>query len=58
MIKKHSVSSGVTLTGKITIHCDMYNIDDNEHVHITYPERINQRVEHDDFECVILEFFD
>ena len=58
MTKKHSVSSGVTLTGKITIHGDMFNIHDNEHVHITYPERINQIADDDDFECVNLEFFD
>ena len=57
MTKKHSVSSGVTLTGKITIHGDMFNIHDNEHVHITCPERINQ-IPDEDFECVNLEFFD
>lgn len=57
MTKKNSVSTGVTIMGKITIHGDMFNIHDNEHVHITYPEGIHQ-IPDDDFEYVDLEFFD
>ena len=54
--KKVKKLAGITFTGDITVKGDMFNIHDNNHVHITrYGEETQ---DDDDFEYVNLVFFD
>ena len=57
MEKKSRSLPGITFTGDITIKGDMFNIHDNNHVHISgFGKEAKQ--EDDDFEFVNLVFFD
>jgi hypothetical protein len=55
--KKTKKLAGITFTGDITVHGDMFNIHDNQHVHITRNGK-GARQEDEDFEYVDLVFFD
>ena len=48
---------GVTFTGNITIHGDMFNIHDNQHVHVNV-NRQPQQADEEDYEYVDFVFFD
>ncbi len=58
MEKKVKRLSGITFTGDITVKGDMFNIHDNNHVHITRYGGESKKEEDDDYEFVNLEFFD
>ena len=55
--KKTKKLAGITFTGDITVHGDMFNIHDNKHVHITKSSGDTYQ-EDEDFEYVNLVFFD
>ena len=57
MEKKNKTVSGITFTGDITVNGPMFDIHDNQHVHISHSGGMNQASD-DDFECVNLNFFD
>lgn len=46
----------ITITGGITVNGPMFDIHDNQHVHISHAGRVKQ-VADDDFEYVDLVFF-
>lgn len=48
---------GATFTGNITIHGDMFNIHDNQHVHVNV-NRQPQQADEEDYEYVDFVFFD
>ena len=48
---------GATFTGSITIHGDMFNIHDNQHVHVNV-NRQPQQADEEDYEYVDFVFFD
>ena len=48
---------GATFTGNITIHGDMFNIHDNQHVHVNVNRR-PQQADEEDYEYVDFVFFD
>ena len=48
---------GATFTGNITIHGDMFNIHDNQHVHVIV-NRQPQQADEEDYEYVDFVFFD
>ena len=48
---------GATFTGSITIHGDMFNIHDNQHVHVIV-NRQPQQADEEDYEYVDFVFFD
>ena len=56
-MEKKKWKSSVMFQGNVTFNGPMFDIHDNQHVHITNPER-EDLVLDDDFECVNLEFFD
>lgn len=57
MAKKNKSLPGIIFTGDFTVKGDMFNIHDNNHVHITVPNRESYS-EDEDFEYVDLMFFD
>ena len=59
-MEKKSKSIGIpsiTFTGDVTVNGPMFDIHDNQHVHVSYPGRLNQEPAYD-FEYVNLVFFD
>lgn len=56
MEKKNKTLPGITFTGDITVKGDMFNIHDNQHVHVNINKQLKQN--DDEFEFVNLVFFD
>lgn len=54
---KNKKVSGITITGDITVKGPMFDIHDNQHVHINHSGGMKQMLD-DDFEYVNLVFFD
>ena len=56
MAKEKNMSSGITITGSITVNGPMFDIHDNQHVHVNINKQLEQN--DDEYEFVNLVFFD
>ncbi len=58
MEKKSNTLQGVTFNGSVTFNGPMFDIHDNQHVHVSMQGNTPQQVDSDEYEYVDLKFFD